>query len=122
MAAGTVFGAWEVHRFRKWLRLTKNPRDMWGLRAGRFPKWESEPGIPIYWTLIYLIVAVALSVLSYMLAPKPKAPKPDAAQDLQDPVAEAGMPIPTVFGTITVKGLNCIWYGDKRKIRYKVKP
>ena len=66
-------------------------------------------------------LAVASVVLSLLLMPKPKTPKPDAAKDLDNPTAEAGKPIPVVFGTITVKGLNVLWYGDKQTSTYKKK-
>lgn len=68
-----------------------------------------------------LLIAVAVSVVSYVLTPKPKQPKPEAAKDLDDPVAEAGMPVPVVVGTVTVKGLNTLWFGDKATRQYKVK-
>jgi len=68
-----------------------------------------------------LAISLAISIISYMIMPKPKAPKPEAAKDLEDPTAEAGRPIPVVFGTITVKGLNVLWFGDKGKRTYKVK-
>lgn len=70
------------------------------------------------WLLI--VAAVALTALNYLLTPKPKATKPEAVKDLEDPTAEAGRPIPVVFGSITVKGLNFLWYGDKGKSTYKV--
>ncbi len=69
---------------------------------------------------VLLAVTVGLSILSYLLMPKPKAPKPEAVKDLEDPTAEAGRPVPVVFGTITVKGLNVLWYGDKSSKTYKV--
>ena len=65
-------------------------------------------------------VTVALTVISYLLMPKPKAPKPDSVKDLDDPTAEAGRPVPVPFGTITIKGLNLLWFGDKSKRTYKV--
>lgn len=64
-----------------------------------------------WWLLI--LVAIALTAVNYLLMPKPKAPKPDATTDLEDPTADAGRPVPVVFGTLTVKGLNSLWYGDK---------
>lgn len=73
----------------------------------------------VLWLIV--LAAVALAAVTYLLAPKPKTPKPDALQDLEDPSAEAGRPIPVVFGTITVKGLNLLWYGDKGQKTYKVK-
>jgi len=63
------------------------------------------------------ILAVALTLI---FMPKPKKSKPEAAKDLDDPVAEAGKPIPVVFGTITVKGLNVLWFGNKGQKTYKV--
>lgn len=70
---------------------------------------------------IPLLVSLVLSVVSYMLMPKPKTPKPPAAKDMEDPTAEAGRPIPVVFGTVTVKGLNVLWFGEKSIRTYKVK-
>lgn len=72
------------------------------------------------WWLI-IVAAVASVAISLLLAPKIKAPKPEAAKDLEDPVAEAGKPVPVVFGTVTVKGLNLLWYGDKTQRTSKVK-
>ncbi len=73
---------------------------------------------PIIAAIVAAVVAVALSVL---LMPKPKVAKPEAATDLENPVAEAGKPIPVVFGTITVKGLNVLHFGDKSLYTHKVK-
>jgi hypothetical protein len=72
------------------------------------------------WWLI-IVVALAAVALNLLLAPKVKAPKPEAVKDLESPTAEAGRPIPVVFGTITVKGLNVLWYGDKSFVTKKVK-
>lgn len=72
------------------------------------------------WWLI-VIAAVALAAINYLLAPKIKAPKPEAVADLEDPTAEAGRPVPVPFGTITIKGLNLLWYGEKSSRTYKVK-
>lgn len=62
-----------------------------------------------------LLVGVALMVLAFLIMPKPKQEKPDASRDLENPTAEAGRPIPVVFGTIEVKGGNVIDYMDKGK-------
>lgn len=62
-----------------------------------------------------------LTVASYLLMPKPKAPKPDAAKQMDDPVAEAGIERPVVWGTMIVKELNCLWFGDKLMHEYQVK-
>lgn len=61
------------------------------------------------------IAALVMLVVSYIITPKPKKQKPPAAQDMEDPKAEAGKPIKVVFGTMTVKGGNILWYGDKSK-------
>jgi hypothetical protein len=65
------------------------------------------------WWLI-VVAAVALTAVSYLLRPKIKAPKPDAVKDLEDPVAQAGMPVPVPFGSPTIKGLNVLWFGEKQ--------
>lgn len=71
--------------------------------------------------LVTLLVAVAIQIIAYILLPKPKQPKPDAAKDLEDPTAEAGRPIPVVFGSVLVKGGNVLWFGQKSIRTYKVK-
>ena len=68
-----------------------------------------------------LLLGLVLNVVAYLIMPKPKQAKPAAAQDMEDPVAEAGKPIPVVFGTITVKGLNVLWFGEKAIRTYKIK-
>lgn len=60
-----------------------------------------------------LLIGIVLNIIAYLITPKPKAEKPPEVEDLEDPVAEAGKPIPVVFGTLTIKGLNIIWFGDK---------
>jgi hypothetical protein len=71
-----------------------------------------------FWLLIAAVVA--LTVINYLITPKPKTPKPDSVKDLDDPTSEAGRPVPVPFGTITIKGLNLLWFGDKGKRTYKV--
>jgi hypothetical protein len=72
-----------------------------------------------WWVLV--LVAVALTAVQFLLMPKPKASKPEQVKDLEDPTSEAGRPVPVPFGTITIKGLNFLWYGEKSKRTYKVK-
>jgi hypothetical protein len=52
--------------------------------------------------------------------PRPKQPKPPETEDFEGPTADANRPVPVVFGTLTIKGLNVLWYGDKDKNSYKV--
>jgi hypothetical protein len=72
-----------------------------------------------FWVVIAL--AVATVALNFLLRPRPKLPKPGEVEDLEDPTTEAGRPVPVVFGTITVKGLNVLWYGEKSLLTRKVK-
>lgn len=61
------------------------------------------------WNFVLWIVT---SLLSYLLQPKPEQPKPASLSDFDLPTAEEGRPIPVVFGTVTIRGPNVIWYGD----------
>jgi hypothetical protein len=69
---------------------------------------------------VWLLIAIAFQVVAFLLAPKPFRQQPPETKDLDNPVAERGKPIPVVFGTLTVKGLNILWYGDKQFVKYKV--
>lgn len=71
--------------------------------------------------LILLAIVVVLTVIAYLLMPKPKQPKPAAATDLENPTAEAGREIPILFGTKTIKGLNVLDFTDKSIQSYDVK-
>lgn len=70
--------------------------------------------------VIAFLVAIAVSYVAYLLAPKPKQPKHEAT-DLEYPTVSAGRPIPVVFGTVIVKSPNVLWYGEKRVREYEVK-
>jgi hypothetical protein len=72
-----------------------------------------------FWLVIGL--AIASVALNFLLRPKVKAPKPGELTDLDNPTTEAGRPVPVVFGTVTVKGLNVLWYGEKLRRTRKVK-
>ena len=71
--------------------------------------------------LIPLLIGIALNIVAYLLAPKPKAAKPDAAKEMEGPTAEAGREVCVPFGTILVKSPNALWWGDKSMRTYKVK-
>ena len=70
---------------------------------------------------LQLLIGVALQIIGFLLAPKPKQEKPPAARDMDNPTADAGRPIPVIFGTDTTKGLNYLWYGEKTLRDYKKK-
>lgn len=68
-----------------------------------------------------LLVGLALMVIAFLIMPMPKKEKPPESRDLDNPTAEAGRPIPVVFGTLYVKGGNVIDYMDKGKRDLEVK-
>ena len=70
--------------------------------------------------LTNLAIGLALTVLAYLIMPKPKTAKPEI-QDLKNPTADAGRPIPVIFGTKDVEGVNVLWYGEKNTRQFKVK-
>ena len=71
--------------------------------------------------LVQIAVAIVINIVAYVLMPKPKGPKPEAAAQMENPTAEAGKPIPVVFGTMLIKEVNIIWFGDKSINSYNVK-
>lgn len=75
----------------------------------------------VFWVLIQIAIVVAFLVISIALAPKAKRQKPSATRDLEAPTSEAGRPIPVVFGTLTVKGVNALWTGQRGKRQRQVK-
>jgi hypothetical protein len=62
-----------------------------------------------------------MSLLSYLLAPKPKSMPPAAVGDGDIPIAEEGGEIPVLFGTRDIGGANVVWYGDIRTVAIKSK-
>ena len=71
--------------------------------------------------LAQLAIYVVTSLISAALAPKPPKPKPAALQDFDVPTVEEGIPVPVVFGTVTLKVTNVLWYGDLRSKAIKKK-
>ena len=68
-----------------------------------------------------LIIGIVMLIGAYLLAPKPKQPKPPSLDDLEEPTADAGRPIPVIMGSVTMKGLNVIYKGDKSRQTREVK-
>ena len=66
-----------------------------------------------------VVISVVLSALSYVLRPKPRQRKPNfvSQEELEDPTADVGRPIPVVFGTVTIKAPNVLFFADKHQIR-----
>jgi len=71
--------------------------------------------------LAIFAIVIAINIIAYVIMPKPKLPKPPAAKDWDLPTAEAGRPIPVIFGTLTVKSPNVLWYGDNGTKRFEIK-
>ncbi len=69
---------------------------------------------------LQLLIGIALMVVSYLIMPKPKTPKTEITE-AENPTAEAGIPLPVLFGTKEIKAPNCIWFGDKYYKKSKVK-
>lgn len=70
--------------------------------------------------LVQLVIGVGLQVLGYLLMPKPKAAKSEDVTDMDNPTAEAGRPIPVVFGELEVVGVNIIYFGDKATVTREI--
>lgn len=65
--------------------------------------------------LISLAVSMVVGVASALLrpaSPTPSSPKPATLNDIDVPTAEDGRPVPVLFGTRWVEGINVLWYGD----------
>jgi hypothetical protein len=62
------------------------------------------------WTQI--LVWVITTVIGALLAPRPPKPQSPTPGNLDVPVAEAGKPIPVLFGTRVIRQANVVWYGD----------
>ena len=71
--------------------------------------------------LAVLAIGIALNVISFLLMPKPKQPKPEAARAMDSPTAEAGREIGVPFGTITIKDGNCLDFNEKSVREYEIK-
>lgn len=68
----------------------------------------------MFWNII---IGLALMIIGYLIMPKPKGPKPDAAQEMEKPTADAGRPIAVLFGEKTIKGPNYLGYWDIANVR-----
>ena len=64
--------------------------------------------------IVQIIVAVVLSLASYMLSRKKQQSNNNKAQDLTTPTVDAGRTIPVVFGRVRVKSPNLLWMGGNR--------
>src|ERR1700730_14960023 len=71
----------------------------------------------VFWIIVELVLLVATTVLTALLA---KSPKASSLGTFQSPTAEEGRVIPVIFGTVLLKGANVVWYGDLKATPIKV--
>lgn len=71
--------------------------------------------------LLLFLVGLALNVVAYLLLPKPKQSQDSTTTDMENPTADASRPIPKIFGSMRINGLNFLWYGEKEKDMVKLK-
>lgn len=69
---------------------------------------------------ISVLIGFAVQFVGYLLLGQPKQEKTDDVQDLEVPTAEAGRPIPVLFGEMEIKGLNILWHGEKSSRTFSV--
>lgn len=70
--------------------------------------------------LVQLAIGIGLNILAYVLAPKPKPPKPPSLEDFKTPTAMSGRPIVVVWGSVNLKGPNIIGVHNKSIRRREV--
>lgn len=70
----------------------------------------------LWFAVALLVVSVAVSVTMSPSTPKVTATastsSPSTLEDFDVPTAEDGKQMPVIFGTVTLKSANIIWYGD----------
>lgn len=59
-----------------------------------------------------ILVWVITTVIGALLTPRPPKPAAPTPGNFDVPVAEAGHPIPVLFGTRVIRQANVVWYGD----------
>lgn len=73
----------------------------------------------VAWFVPFLI-SLALSVVSYVITPKPQQNASSAVRQGEAPVAQAGMPIIKTWGTVWQTEPNVLWTGEMSTKKYKV--
>lgn len=70
--------------------------------------------------LAQLAIAVGMQIIGYLLAPKPKQPKPPSMDQFKYPTTLTGRARPVVFGSMTVKSPNLLEEHDKQRNSRKI--
>lgn len=60
----------------------------------------------------YIVVWIALLIVGIAIAPKAKQSTPAPGSPEGIATAEAGRPIPVLFGTRLIQSPNVVWWGD----------
>jgi hypothetical protein len=64
--------------------------------------------------IIMIIMMIMAAIMAMVFKPKVTPVYAAGLSDFQVPRAEAGSPVPVIFGTVRLKGPNVVWYGDKQ--------
>ena len=70
--------------------------------------------------LLQIIIGLIINVIGYVLLASAQKPKPNEVRDMDDITADAGRPVPVVWGSGTIKGLNIIEVWDKESVKRNV--
>lgn len=63
--------------------------------------------------LVQLLIGIALQLIGFLLTPRPKVQQPEQTKDLDSPTAEAGRPVPVIWGEEEIRSANVLWFGEK---------
>ncbi len=64
--------------------------------------------------LIALVISLAIEVVAYLIEPKPQT----YIAEEKAPTADAGRPIPWVFGEVQIQDTNILWVGELQSRTY----
>lgn len=71
--------------------------------------------------LATLLVTLAMNVAAYVLMPRARPDSPASTKEKQEtPIADAGVPVPVIFGEVDIRAPNCLGYWDKAVNSYDV--
>lgn len=68
-----------------------------------------------------IIIAAIVNVAAQLLMPRPRQGRPDSMTEaMENPTADAGKPVPVIFGDFEVRSPNVIGFYDKKMDTYDV--
>ena len=70
---------------------------------------------------LQIFLAVAVAVANYFLFGRKKKAKRPEIEDLEIPSANAGRPVPKLYGTMAFSGLNVLAKADRGTNTFKIK-